>query len=368
MKRPFEITGLTILDRYILKEFLLNLLLILASLVVLFLIVDFFQRIRMFISNSATVGQVAVYFFYSIPMILVQMIPVSVLLSSLITFGTFSRYCELVALRASGVSLYRAALPPLLSALVIALATFLISEFITPYANQRVKHTKYVEIQNRTQSGTFKHHEIWYRGKPGIYNFAVFDPHTNVLRGIRINYLDESMNLVKRIDAAEGFWRNGTWVFHRVMIATFPEDDFPHIETRKSMKIDIPEKPQDFLVVQREPDEMGFGELRRYITKIRSEGYDAGRYLADLHGKAAFPFVSVIMAVLGLCFAARSERSGGIAQGIGIGIATGLSYWLVFAFTMSLGRSGALPPVIGAWAANILFLAASIFLLRRIRT
>ncbi len=368
MKQPAEPTGLSILDRYILKEFAFNFLLILLSLAVLYLIVDFFQRARMFASNDAGLDSIFLYFIYNIPMILLQMIPVGVLLSSLITFGTLSKNSELVALKASGVSFYRTALPPVLFAVAIGVVMFFIGEFVAPYANQKAKHTIYIDIQNRPQMGEFKRHELWYRGDVGIYNFSFFDPDSAILRGIRINEIDGGMNLVRRIDAVEGHWTDGTWVFYDVMITTFPENDFPRVEILESMVADIPEKPKDFMVVQKEPDEMGFAELRKYIAKIRSDGYDATRYQVDLHGKAAFPFVCIIMAVLGLCFSARSERSGGVAQGIGIGIGVGLSYWLIFAFTMSLGHSGVLPPFLAAWTANILFLLATLFMLTRVRT
>ena len=72
--------------------------------------------------------------------------------------------------------------------------------------------------------------------------------------------------------------------------------------------------------------------------------------------------MSIILAVIGISFSLRSERSGGIAQGIGAGLVIGFSYWLVYAFGMSLGRSGTLPPFIAAWFANILFGVASLFL------
>ena len=69
-----------------------------------------------------------------------------------------------------------------------------------------------------------------------------------------------------------------------------------------------------------------------------------------------------------LLFPLRSERSGGIAQGIGAGLIIGFSYWLVYAFGMSLGRSGTLPPFTAAWFANILFAVASLWLIRRVKT
>jgi len=132
--------------------------------------------------------------------------------------------------------------------------------------------------------------------------------------------------------------------------------------------VDLPEKPSDFQVVQKDVETMGYMELKRYIQKLQSEGYDATRYVVDLHGKIAFALVGIILTVIGIAFSLRSERSGGIAQGIGVGLILGFSYWLVFAFGMSLGRSGTLSPLIAAWFANILFAAGSVWLVWRIKT
>ncbi|MCX7635735.1 MAG: LptF/LptG family permease, partial [Syntrophales bacterium] len=157
-------------------------------------------------------------------------------------------------------------------------------------------------------------------------------------------------------------------VFHQVLVTTFPEGGFPTLEKTASMVVDLPERPSDFRRVQKEADKMGFFELRSYIKKLNSEGYDVTRYLTDLHGKVAFSLVSLLMVVIGLCFSLRPERSGTLAQSIGAGIVIGFSYWFVFAFALSLGRSGTIPPALAAWAANIVFGAAAIYLVRRTST
>ncbi len=120
--------------------------------------------------------------------------------------------------------------------------------------------------------------------------------------------------------------------------------------------------------MQKDVDSMGYMELKRYIAKLRSEGYDATRYVVDLQGKIAFSFVSIILSVIGISFSLRSERSGGVAQGIGAGLVIGFSYWLVYAFGMSLGRSGTLPPIAAAWLANVLLGTASVWLLLRVKS
>ena len=359
---------MTILDRYILKEFIKIFTLMLIALIGLYLIADFFERMRMFLSNHATLRQMASYFLLNIPMILSQMIPVAFLLGTLLSFGMLSKNCEITAMKANGVSLYRISLPIIVLSFLICIAAFLLNEFITPYTNQKAKYVKYVEVQKREWMGSFKQNQIWYRSKKGIYNFSVFDPRTSTIKGIRINFFDRGMNLYERIDAKEARWEDGRWIFRDVLTTTFPENGPPVLERIPSRVIDIPESPSDFMAVQKSSEEMGFLELQKFIKKIRSEGYDTIRHRTDMHGKIAFPLVNIILAILGVSFSLKSERSGGIAQSIGTGIIIGFSYWIVFAFTISLGHSGTIPPMIAAWAANLILGIAALIMFIRVKT
>jgi lipopolysaccharide export system permease protein len=357
-----------IVDRYLINEYLRNLLFITLSFLSLFLIIDFFEKIRMFLSNNATFAQMGSYFIFRIPMVVSQTLPAAVLLTSLVTCGYLSRHSEITAMKANGISLYRIALPILTIAALTSLLIFFLSEWVTPLTNDRAEHIRLVEVQKQASMGSFKQDQIWYRGQKGIYNFRLFDVQTSTLQGITIYYLDRQMKLIMRLDAERGEWKEGRWLFHNVLITRFDDGEFPVLSRMTQQMVDLPEKPSDFKVVQKDAEVMGYFELNRYIRKLQSEGYDATRYVVDLHGKIAFSLVSIILAVIGVSFPLRSEQSGGIAQGIGAGLFIGFSYWLVYAFGMSLGRSGTLPPFIAAWFANILFAVASVFLVRRVKT
>jgi len=360
---------MTILDRYITKEFLRLFVFILAIFTSLFLIVEFFERIRMFLSNNALLYQIISYFFFMIPMMISQTIPASVLLASLLTFSSLSRNSEITAMKSNGISLYRISMPVLIASALICIVAFLNSELVTPYSNQRADHIVYVEVQKREPLGTFKQNQLWFKGINGIYNFRMFDLKTNILQGITINYLDKNFKLTMRIDADKAEWKNDQWVFYNLLITRFTGEEFPSLEWVSSKIIDLPEKPSDFHMVQQETEKMGYAELRKYVKKIQAEGYDATRYLVDMHGKVAFALVSTILAVIGISFSLmKTERSGGIMQSIGIGIIIGFSYWIVHAFAMSLGRSGTIPPIISAWFANIIFGAASAVMFVRVKT
>jgi len=360
---------MTILDRYVTKEFVRLFVFILAIFTSLFLIVEFVERIRMFLSNNALLHQIISYFFFMIPMMVSQTIPASVLLASLLTFSSLSRNSEITAMKSNGISLYRTSLPVLITSALICILAFLNSEFVTPYSNQRADHIVFVEVQKREPIGTFKQSQLWYKGTNGIYNFKMFDPKTNILQGVTINYLDKNFKLTMRIDAEKAEWRNDHWVFYNLLITKFTGGEFPSLEWAASKVIGLPEKPSDFNVVQLETEKMGYAELRKYVKKIQAEGYDATRYLVDMHGRIAFTLVSIILAVVGISFSLmKSERSGGIMQSIGFGIIIGFSYWIVHAFAMSLGRSGTITPIISAWFANIIFGAASAMMFLRVKT
>jgi lipopolysaccharide export system permease protein len=280
---------MTILDRYITREFLRFFLLVILSFLSLFLIVDFFEKLKMLINYSAPFYQILAFFFFRIPMMLSLTIPAAVLLSSLLTFGSFSKNSEIVAMRASGVSLYRSSIPILLISFLIALFTFVFSELITPYANEKAEYIRKVEIEKKEIQGIFKQEQIWYRGTRGIYNFKLFDPEHNTLRGITLNYMDRKMNLIMRVDAERAVWDRNHWVFYNLLIVRFDSAGFPVMERYGEKILDFPENPSDFRVIQKDSEQMGYFELRKYVQKIRTEGYDATRYLADLHGKIASP-------------------------------------------------------------------------------
>jgi lipopolysaccharide export system permease protein len=322
----------------------------------------------MFLSNNASIGQMASFFFFSVPNVIAQTVTVAVLLASLITFGSMTRYCEVLAMKANGISLYRASLPIIVIACIICIITFLFSEFIMPSSNQKADYIKYVSVQKRKSLTTFKQNQLWYRGKQGIYNFRIFDTKTNTLKGITINVLDRHSNLIERIDAERAEWKGNRWVCYNVLITRFSADGYPILERVAEQTMDISETPADFMIVQKDADTMGYIELRNYIRKLSADGYDVTRYLTDMYAKISFPFVSVILAVLGISFSLKSDRSGGPMQSIGAGIAIGFSYWIVHALSLSVGRSGTIPPFLAAWLANIIWGTASIVLFIRIRT
>ena len=112
---------------------------------------------------------------------------------------------------------------------------------------------------------------------------------------------------------------------------------------------------------------MGYIELRRHTETLRAGGLAVVKQQVALARKLAFPFVTLIMTLLAVPFASTIGRSGAMG-GIGVGIALAISYWTLISVFAAIGAGGALPPALAAWAPNLLFGAAALYLLLTVRT
>lgn len=101
---------------------------------------------------------------------------------------------------------------------------------------------------------------------------------------------------------------------------------------------------------------MGFFQLLEYVERAHREGFDATSQLTDLHFKVASALFSLVTALFTIPLAMRiPPRAGGLALGVILSMSVGFLYYLLLALGLALGRGGALPPFLGAWAANLLF-------------
>lgn len=354
-----------ILVRYISREFLKVLFLSLGAFLVIYLVVDILQGMAMLMEHKPAIGLVAKLYALKIPKIVSQVTPVAVLLSTLMTLGILSKNSEITAMKSSGVSLYLIVAPILAMAVFVSVFSFISNEYIVPHTNREVFFIEKVLIRKEAQKSFFKQNKIWYRSDNAIYNIQLFDPDTNRLKGVTLYYIGDGFRLLKRIEAKEAVWDGSAWLFSDVR-----EDIIDNAaittNTYKELQVRLPESPEALTAGERNSEEMGFRELRDYVGRLRSEGYDPTRFAVDMHSKLSYPFTSLIMAFLGIPFALKGGRSSGIAFGVGISVLVGFGYWLIMSLGLSLGRAEALPPLLSAWGANIVFALAGILMMMKI--
>jgi lipopolysaccharide export system permease protein len=122
-------------------------------------------------------------------------------------------------------------------------------------------------------------------------------------------------------------------------------------------------EPAQFSEIIRRSEEMNARQLSAYIDRIEKEGYSAHEYRVDLYHKTAYPFVCVIMGLIGMGLTARKKLTQGLPIAVSMGIAIAFLYWIFQSFCLALGYGGILPPLAAAWGANFVFLGGGILLL-----
>ena len=357
-----------VLHRYVIREYLKVFVLSLSGLILIYVVVLFLQKVDIFIKYQAPFLLIFEYLLYKIPEVIFQWtLPYAVLLSILLTLGTLSRHSEITAMKAGGVSLYRITIPLFIIALFISLFSFLGNEYLGPLTNQKTRYLLSVKVRKEQQTSFFKNYKLWYHSDRGIFNIQLLDAKEKVLKGITLYQFDDQFRCTQRIDAREAKWVDGKWKFFQGFIREFEEGGAIRTVPFSELEVSLPEDWESFQRIEHQAKEMSYTELRNYIQKIRGSGYDATRYLADLYSKLSYPFLNLIMVLIGIPFALKTGRSGGVALSIGISVMIGFAYGVTFYVFLSFGKSGVLPPFLAAWTPTLIFGLAGIFTLMSIR-
>lgn len=355
---------MNILARYIIREIAKNFAIILIVVVGIYLAVDFIEKIDNFIEAKVPFSRAMIFFAYQLPLILVQITPVGVLMAVLITFGLMGKNNELVILRSSGISLSALAGPIMLCGLSGTLLVILMSEAVAPLTVARANDIWLREVKGQ-RLATTRQKDIWLTGGQTIVHLKFYQPDQKSVMGISVHRFDEQFNLLQRIDAQRGVFKEDRWLLRQGILQRRAEDHQNwHVSLFDEQAVQMPFTPEELAQAAPQTQEMSFLQLYRYIAKARAEGYDTTRYRVDLHAKISFPFACIIMTLMGAGLAARGRIRDGLAisivYGLGIAFIYAIAFFLLF---MRLGYAGLLPPVLAAWGVNLLFSGIAGYLL-----
>jgi lipopolysaccharide export system permease protein len=348
-------SNMSIVFRYLIKEIVKYVSLILMVAVGIYIAVDFFEKIDNFLNAGLTISRSLTYFFLNIPFITSQLLPVCILISVLIVFGLMARHNEILALRSSGVSMRRLVRPVIAVGLAATVLHFLFSEVVVPYTAHKANAIWLTEVKKES-AVVSRENNIWLRENRMIMHIKHFNPLEKAIYGITIYYFDDYFRLIRRIDAAKGVFEENQWVLSDLM-EQHPEresDSFTAVFRERIIE-PIGLLPENLSQVVKKASEMNFQELADYVRKIQESGYDATVYRVDLHAKVAFPFICAVMSLLGPGIAARAGLKEGLPISIAYGLGIAFFYWIFYSFCISLGYGNMLPPIIAAWSANFVF-------------
>ena len=370
-RRRFGARFPLILDDMILRDFALYLVMILATALIIVLVFTYFELLTDIMRNRIPAIIQAEYLWNVSPSLIYLISPLAVMLAVLITFGLMEKASELTAMKASGVSIYRATLPVVVLSLLLATGLFIFDQVYIPHTNRQQEILRN-QIKGKPAQTYLQAGRKWIFGQNNnIYYYQVFDPDTDHFGGISIFEFDpKTFQLTRRIHAERANWDENLkkWVFQTGWARTLNGASIQEFQTFDVATFgELHEEPGYFKKEVKQSSEMNYEELQRYIGDLQQGGFDTVRLKVQLQKKIAFPLITLVMAILAIPFAASGHRGGALA-GVAIAIGIAIVYWVTAGVFEAMGAANQLPALIAAWAPDFIFALAGGYMLLRVPT
>ena len=361
-----------LVDTYVLSNFLFYFGVILATLISMFLVFNFFELTGDMIRNHISLRTMFTYLFFLTPLYIYSLSPICVLIAVLANLGVLSKQNEVTAFRACGVSLFRLAMPILLVSVLFSGGLFAFDYYYLPAANRRQDKLR-DQIKNRPTQTYYRADRKWTLGNGfRMYYYAYFDPTKKEMADANVYEIQPgTFQVVKQIRANRAHWNDfsHTWVFED----GWSSDIRNNVQSRGDFQAktfpELVEPPEYFLQEFHLYTQMNFRKLDQYIQDLRKSGYgyDTVEFEIQLYRKFALPLFALIMAMTGIPFGFLVGNRGALT-GIGVAIAIALSYLLTSKLFEKVGEINELTPAIAAWGPDVIFALAGMYFLLRMKS
>jgi lipopolysaccharide export system permease protein len=372
--------GVSLLDRYILRELLLPFLFgVVAFSSIGVAIGVLFDLVRRVTEVGLPMGIAFQVFALRLPYFVGLAFPMSMLLSCLMVYGRLSGDSELIALRSCGVSVLRLIAPAILLGLLVTGITFAFNEAVVPACNReatllldralnrkepsfREKNILYQEFRDIRDSNGKKEKQL-----SRIFYAGQFDGQQ--MKGLTI--VDFSQNGLNQIVAAEAAkWNNDEkiWDFRNGTVYVIaPDGSYRSIVRFENQQIQLPRVPLDLANSTKDPGEMNIAEIRNYLQLLAQSGDDKEfkRFTLRIDQKISLPFACLVFGLLGSALGNRPQRTSR-AAGFGLSLIIIVGYYLCISIGEALYTVGFLSSVLGAWLPTFVVLVPGLWLLWKI--
>ncbi|MBK8002804.1 MAG: LptF/LptG family permease [Gemmatimonadetes bacterium] len=356
-----------LLDRYVLRSWLLIFVLTALGFPVVSIMINMTDNLERLLDRGLKMPEIVVSYAYALPENVFLVMPAAVLFATVFTVGNLGRYSELTAAKAGGQSFFRLTLPIFVAAAGAAGLAFVIGELAPESTSRQLELQKSKVAKPRTARYNF----VFRADQGWVYTIRSLDVQHRSLRmlvferqgkGTEYPHLAITADSATYIDSL-GSWR--LWQGTSQRMAEGGEVQTFRFQTARLRALS--QEPADLLAEPKAPEEMRYAELTRYIEALKRSGNDTSKIEVDRALKIALPAACLVIALFGAPLAVTSPRQG-TAMGIAISLGTTVVYLTFIQLAKAIGVTGAVDPVAAAWAPNVLFLSAALWLLSRVRT
>ncbi len=355
-----------ILDKYLLREFLLPLLYCFDAFLMLWIVQDLLTNLSDFIQYHARLTQVLHYYLIILAPAFVLILPISLLLAVLFCLSTLAKHNELIALRASGISVIRMSVPLLAVGALASLVVFGVNEIFVPRANEK-SEALLEELRGKGKRGVLENlfysdavaHRNWYARR--------FTPRDKLLETVEVHQQNADGSPVFDVYAERAQWSSNVWQFYEADVYDDRKEQSAPVHVAETNFPGLnKESPKRLALEGKQPDGMTSGELRGQIRALRASGNTRhiDLYRVTLHYRYAFPLICFIVVWLGIPLGMSVTRSGPM-KSVGIALGLVLVFYFLTHITLAMGQGGHISPPLAAWLTNVIFaIVAAVLLLR----
>lgn len=360
-----------ILDRYVLRKFLTALAGTILSFTVIVFVVDFVERGWRIIERYNVSAPVIVqYYINYLPFYVILAFPVAMLVSTLFAIGSLARNRELDVMKASGLSLYRIAMPVLASALLISIGVMFFTEFVLTATEKRKDEIKNYLIEKRPPVSKIVRHNIKVPGENGwIVIGGAYDVSAKTGSDIKAHRIVKN-KIAQTYSAARMLASDSGWVLINGSSQEFSpdlSDSAEHFYRFDTLWAPFLTQTPDMMAeIPIPPRQINFFQLRQRIAQERQLGEPVFKDMVELYLKITFPLANFILVLIGAPLAANPRRSGP-SVGFGISLIISFIFFILIRIGQSLGSAGKLPPLLAASLGDLVFLCVGFALLIKAR-
>ncbi|MBR3652721.1 MAG: LptF/LptG family permease [Bacteroidales bacterium] len=359
--------GITRIDWYIAKKFIMTFFLSLLLIIVIIIIFDLSEKIDYFIKNEAPLKEIIFkYYVNYIPYLVNMFASLFVFITVIFFTSQMASNSEIIAILSCGVSFHRMMMPYLATALLIALLSLGLNLFVIPRSN--VTRLEF-EAQYIKRHNTYKLQNIHYQISPGQFIYIEsFSRWNNTANRFTIEDF-EGHRLRRKVSAETAAWDSTMdgWHMRKVVIRDYSEGLGDQVVVKERMDTVIALKIKDLFNNEKTVESLTIRQLNDLIRTQRMRG-DANVMYATIEQqrRLTMPFSAIILTIIGVSLSARKRR-GAIGWNIGIGIALAFSYIFFLRISEMFVYTDTLPPWIAMWLPNVLFTVVAAFLYNKAR-
>lgn len=352
------------LDRYLFSQFFRNLILVLLAIIMIYLLVDFFEKIDNFIKAGKTAGMTLRYLLMKIPQITQQIMPVCLLLAAVITLGILNHNRELMALLAGGISMRRVIRPLLTATACLILLGLAVDQWILPSTIGTTNKIWYEEVKKTQSHGIRRNDMIYYRGRTGVYSFRHANQELNIF--VDFNYLawDHEYRLTRLLHANEAHFQDGAWICFDGTDKTPGNDGLYRTKAFTEMTVTLPDDPVAFFIPKYKSNELSISQL---IDDLRHDPLNRDTNLRILHGRLSYILLGFPLVLLGLPILLLINRKWGHDLSLAVPVSCIMAFgvWGLWNVGQTMIPAYHLSPALVSWSIHFVTATLGIMLLHR---